>query len=46
VHIDVTNPDGVNKGVKSMTLNGQLLADNLVPVHKLKDDNYVVVVMG
>ena len=35
IHIDVKNPDGVNKGVKSLTLNGEPLADNLVPADKL-----------
>jgi cellobiose phosphorylase len=46
VKIDVRNPGGVEKGVKSLTLNGETLTGNLIPADKLKDGNEVVVVMG
>lgn len=46
IHIDVKNPEGVSRGVKSITLNGEPLADNLVPADKLKDENHVEVVLG
>jgi N,N'-diacetylchitobiose phosphorylase len=46
IHIDVKNPEGANKGVKFITLNGEALEDNLVPANKLEDENYVEVVLG
>jgi cellobiose phosphorylase len=46
VKIDVRNPGGVEKGVKSLTLNGEALPDNLIPADKLKDENSVVVELG
>jgi len=46
VAVTVTNPDGVCRGVKSLTLNGELLADNLVPADKLAEHNQVEVVLG
>jgi hypothetical protein len=46
MEVAVTNPDGVCHGVKSLMLNGELLADNLVPADKLADHNRVEVVLG
>lgn len=46
LHITVTNPDGVCRGVRSLTLNGEALPDNLVPATKLTAHNQVVVVLG
>jgi cellobiose phosphorylase len=46
VQIDVKNPSGVCRGVKSLTLNGQPLPDNLVPADRLGEQNKVEVVMG
>ncbi len=46
VEIEVKNPDGVCRGVKSLTLNGEALPDNLVPASRLKEHNQVVAVMG
>jgi cellobiose phosphorylase len=46
IKIDVRNPHGAEKGVKSLTLNGEALPGNLIPADKLKDDNAVVVEMG
>jgi cellobiose phosphorylase len=46
VNITVQNPNKVEKGVKSMTLNGESIDGNVVPFDKMKDVNEVVVVMG
>lgn len=46
VVVIVTNPHGVCRGVKSLTLNGEPLADNLVPADKLAEHNQVEVVLG
>jgi N,N'-diacetylchitobiose phosphorylase len=46
LHIEVRNPNGVCRGVKTLTLNGETLACNLVPVGKLRDENRVEVVLG
>ncbi len=46
IHIEVKNPDGVCRGVKTLTLNGEPLAGNLIPVDRLGDQNQVEVVLG
>jgi len=46
VSITVRNPTGIEKGVKSLTLNGETLAGNLLPAALLTDQNIVVVEMG
>lgn len=46
VRIEVTNPEGICRGIKSVTLNGVALADNLVPAEELEAENTVVLVMG
>jgi len=46
VHINVKNPGCVNRGVKSLTLNGEILAGNLVPAGRLGNINHVEVVLG
>ncbi|MBN1875759.1 MAG: N,N'-diacetylchitobiose phosphorylase [Anaerolineae bacterium] len=52
IQIEVKNPDGVCRGVKSLMLNGKLLQGNLVPVDKLiaSDEkgnaNQVIVTLG
>lgn len=46
INITVKNPDGVCKGVKSLTLNGQVLSDGFVPVDDLTDTNSVEVILG
>lgn len=45
VNIEVKNESGSQKGVKSLSLNGELLKDNLIPAELLKEENSVVVVM-
>jgi cellobiose phosphorylase len=46
LNIKVINPNGVQKGVKKITLNGQLIEGNLIPVSKMQKENDVVVEMG
>jgi cellobiose phosphorylase len=46
VEIEVKNPSGVCKGVQSLTLNGKILSDNLIPVELLEEKNVVEVVLG
>ncbi len=46
IHLDVRNPTGVCRGVKSMTLNGKPVAGNLLPADLLDPVNHVTVTMG
>jgi cellobiose phosphorylase len=46
IQIEVTNPQGVRHGVKSVTLNGQTLPGNLIPTDRLREKNVLEVVMG
>ena len=46
LNIEVKNPSGVQKGVKKLFLNGELLDGNLIPAVKLLAENQVVVEMG
>jgi len=46
VAVEVKNPDGVCRGVKSIKLNGEALTDNLLLVEKLLEKNRVEVVLG
>jgi N,N'-diacetylchitobiose phosphorylase len=46
LRIRVTNPNGVQKGVKRVTLNGRPVDGNLIPVSKMKTQNEVLVEMG
>ena len=40
------NPDHVESGVRSVTLNGEQLPGNYIPADKLKDVNDIVVTLG
>ncbi len=44
--IAVRNPDGVSKGITRMSLNGESLANNLVPIQPEGSVNEVEVIMG
>lgn len=44
--IKVSNPNGVEKGVKNITLNGKSIAGNIVPFNSMQDTNVVEVIMG
>ena len=46
VHIGVKNPDGICRGVKMLTLNGELLPSNLIPANMLGDTNHVEAILG
>ncbi|MBN2003196.1 MAG: N,N'-diacetylchitobiose phosphorylase [Anaerolineae bacterium] len=46
IQIEVKNPGGVCKGVKSTTLNGKPLPDNLIPADQLGERNQVEVILG
>lgn len=46
LRIRVTNPNGVQKGVQKIIINGEELSGNLIPVTKMKAENDVTVVMG
>jgi cellobiose phosphorylase len=46
VNIQVKNPNKIEKGVKSVTLNGYLIKGNTIPFDQMKEENEVVVVMG
>ncbi|MCJ7660218.1 MAG: hypothetical protein MUO67_13820, partial [Anaerolineales bacterium] len=46
IQIVVKNPEGVCLGIKSLTLNGEKLTDNLIPADRLDDQNHVDVVLG
>ncbi len=46
IDIEVKNPDGVCRGVKTLILNGETLAGTLVPAQRLQTHNEVEVVLG
>jgi cellobiose phosphorylase len=46
VNVEVTNPRGVQKGVKRLVLNGETLEGNFIPAGKLAAENEVLVEMG
>jgi cellobiose phosphorylase len=45
VKIEFKNPDGKEKGVREITLNGEKIVGDLIPVEKLKDVNTVIALM-
>jgi len=46
VRIEVRNPRGLCRGVRSLALNGRALAGNLLPAEQLEQDNEVQAVLG
>jgi N,N'-diacetylchitobiose phosphorylase len=42
----IKNPDGVQKGVKSVRVNGTPIEGNVIPVDALEENNNIVVTMG
>ena len=46
IHVEVKNPDGVCRGVRSLILNGQSLNGNLILAADLLENNLVEVVLG
>ncbi|MCX5726551.1 MAG: glycosyl transferase, partial [Candidatus Saganbacteria bacterium] len=45
-YITVRNPEHVNKGIKSVTVDGKKLSSNLVPAFKDGKEHHVEVIMG
>jgi len=46
VRIEVQNPNGVSKGIKSLNVGGKVVEGNLVPLALIKDNVKVVAVLG
>lgn len=46
LRIEVENPSGVQKGVKSIIINGKEIRGNFVPITEMKDENEIKVIMG
>jgi len=46
IDIKVLNPCGIEKGVKSMILNGKAVNGNILPIELLEEINFVEVIMG
>jgi cellobiose phosphorylase len=46
IHIDVRNPRRKNRGLKSLTVDGEPLAGEIVPVEKMNDGSTIVAVLG
>ena len=46
LRINVENPDGVQKGVKELVLNGEKIDGNFISEKMMLTDNDVMVVMG
>ena len=44
--ITFKNPNGVQKGVKEIIVNGETIKGNLIPVNKMVAENVVEVIMG
>jgi cellobiose phosphorylase len=46
VHIEIRNPSHVQKGVRTLTLNGEPVEGNLIPAEKLAQENEVIAELG
>lgn len=46
MQIEVRNPDGVEKGVRQLALNGETIKGNLIPQDCMEEVNAVSIVMG
>lgn len=45
-HITIQNPNQKCKGIKSLTLNGELIAGDTIPLDLAKEENEVIAVIG
>lgn len=45
-NITIKNDDGVQKGVKSISINGKEILSNHIPLNMMEEENNVVVIMG
>jgi cellobiose phosphorylase len=46
VRVEVQNPAGVQKGVRQLVVNGEVLEGNFIPAEKLAAENHVAAEMG
>ena len=46
VRIEVKNPTAVNRGIKSLTIDGRSVQGNVVPVDRLRDGAKIVATLG
>jgi cellobiose phosphorylase len=46
LRIEVKNPAGVCRGVKSLSVDGEPVAGNLIPVERLNEGSRISVVLG
>ena len=46
LNITIINPNGVEKGIEEIVINGETIADKLIPLELLKETNVVKVIMG
>ncbi len=46
LNIIVKNPEGIEKGVKFIVINGKEIKGNFIPISEMKDVNEVIVTMG
>jgi N,N'-diacetylchitobiose phosphorylase len=46
LHIEVKNPEGVQKGIKELSVDGQKIDGNFIPLKKLSDGCKIEAVMG
>ena len=46
LHIEVKNPSGVCRGVKSLTLDGRPIAGSLIPAARLRNGAKIVAELG
>jgi cellobiose phosphorylase len=44
--IEVKNPTGVSKGIKTLTVDREIIEGNLIPLGKLKDGSKIIAVLG
>jgi cellobiose phosphorylase len=46
LRIEVKNPSGVNRGVKTLTVDGRVVSGCIIPTDRLKDGSRIVAVLG
>ncbi len=46
IHIEVRNPDGRNRGVAKLLVDGETIAGDVAPLSRLKNDSRVVAELG
>jgi hypothetical protein len=46
LNIRVRNPDGVSKGVKSLTVDRRSMVGNFIPLDQLRDGARIVAILG